>query len=90
MKVYTVKPLKWMQEKGRNPTRWRADTIFTTLNIRQDHPLHGKATYRFSFCVDEYYDEGESQHNTLKQAKKAAEKWYWQRLKPALKSMWVD
>jgi hypothetical protein len=90
--LYAIKPLGWKYstDNGGQWERWDCETIFCRLRVDRDRwPGSGGvpsvwSKWSFSWCVVEVYDEGKSFFDSLEEAKAAAEKWYMDRLMPAL------
>lgn len=68
--LYKIKPLKW---KNKGNDYYSADTIFGSYNIGKTYnPSRFEKKYEWSYCFDEYYDEGRFYVNSIAEAKQAA------------------
>lgn len=94
-KKYTLAPLAWRDESREDErdktTAFTASTVFCELRVEHwiekesddsggepcDHDV------RFSYCVDEYYDEGNESVESIEAGKRRAEEWYVERIKAA-------
>lgn len=76
--TYRIRPLQWKFYE--NIQRWDADTIFCQLHVEKDED----GTFRWKFCVDEFYDEGSETAESFDDGKAKAQAWYLNRLLPAL------
>lgn len=74
--TYKIKRLEWVP----NCQQWEANTIFGSLFVNQEED----GSVFFSYCVDEYYDEGRESCESIEEGKAKAEAWYLSRLVPAL------
>lgn len=84
--VYAVKPLEWVKN-NRSPEEgewWSASTVFNDFHVEYDP--EGCRTYLFRYCIDEYYDEGVVECESIADAKQKAEAYYLSRLLPALEA----
>lgn len=79
--TYKIKPLKW--KRAAPEGYWQAESIFGELFIRQPS-LGVRRSWAFKYCVDEYYDRGTIDAASFRDAKEKANKWYLERLMPAL------
>lgn len=85
VRLYKIKPLKWEGKLKEEFDSLNAYTPFGsyTINLNDPDSLH-EQKYLWSYCFDEYYDEGEFYADTLKEAKKACQKHWEERLSDAL------
>lgn len=94
MKTYTIKPIKWERTiyKGLDGDEitYSFRSIFGSMEVLK-YPSKLSSEYgwdtpiQFKYCFDEYYDEGYEHYSTVKEAKEQANKFYLERLLPALK-----
>ena len=80
MKLYKIKELKW---ESIGSGIYVAQTIFGNMRIEKLG-----FSYRFSYCFDEYYDEGSEIFDRGDEAKDYAEKFYKERLEDALEHVY--
>lgn len=84
--TYTINPLDWKIDKSGD---WQADTIFGALRVHDNNRWDDEGPdktvdLRFSYCVDEYYDEGSEPVASIDAGMARAWDWYLSRLMPAL------
>jgi hypothetical protein len=80
---YNVKPLEWRQIRPAEDEEgewWTASTVFGSFDVERDV---GNG-YRWRYCIDEYYDEGTHDCDSIADGKYQAEFFYRERLAPAL------
>lgn len=73
VKTYTIKPLKWKPCAAGQ--YWYADSAYGTWTIEK-----WPEGFRWSVCIDEFYDEPSGRCDTLEQAKDSAEAYYRERV----------
>jgi len=81
-KLYKIKPLDWIRANNLKST-YSVYTIFGNMRVE----YIGEGLYRWSYCFDEYYDEGWFDVDSLEEAKSEAEKFYLTRLLDALEEV---
>lgn len=88
--TYRIKPVSW----ERSPVHpddppacesWSASTIFGAYALKVVRDEHGGC--QWSWCIDEFYDEGSRDCESIKDGKRQAEAFYLERLLPALKEV---
>lgn len=80
--LYRVKPLEW--ERAKNYADWwTASTVFGAIDVEKDEDS-GKCHWRY--CFDEFYDQDSHECESVEAGKAAAERFYLDRLLPALES----
>lgn len=93
MKTYQIKPIKWEKSvneyEGKEIT-YQFNSIFGSIRIeilprKRAEELGWDTSVLFKYCFAEYYDEGHEYYSTVKEAKERANKFYLERLLPALK-----
>jgi len=83
-KSYKIKPLKWQGEVNESQSM-EARTPFGSYRIYEKSNVREWETkYSWSFCFDEYYDEGDFECNTVAEGKKSANKHWTERIEQAL------
>lgn len=89
-RLYVIAPLVWESRNDhdfKTEHHW-ADSPFGTLHvdevIREEGDENGPKEYKFSYCVDEFYDEGSEQVESIDDGKKRAEQFLIDRIMPAL------
>lgn len=96
LKTYTIKPIKWKRTvyKGSDGDKitYSFSSIFGPIRVlKYPHELSSEygwdAPIQFKYCFVEYYDEGHEYFSTVKEAKERANKFYLERLLPALKEI---
>ncbi len=93
MKRYTIKPLVWEKYDTGYMAGERAETAnFGSLSVETvvdeaDRDLEDETPWVFSWCVDEYYDEGTERFASKEAAKARANEWYLQRIKGDLEEV---
>lgn len=81
--LYRIKPLQWREGTDSEGLPWAmATTVFNNLNVTGDD----SGSFWWRYCVDEYYDKGSESCDSIEAGKAAAEKWYMDRLSPALEA----
>lgn len=81
--LYEIKPLAWEQTRDGD---WFAPTIFNQLDVRNNSDPDEEPDWRFRYCVDEFYDEGNERVESADAGKARAQEWYLERLMPALEA----
>ena len=82
MKTYRIRPLPWecVRPAGHEDGEWwyAPNTIFGMIQVYENH---------WSYCVDEYYDEGGGKCESCQDGMSKAEEWYVSRLMPAIEEV---
>ena len=81
-KTYRLKPLEWRQIRDSNHEDgewWTASTVFGSLDVESEC-----GGFLWRYCFDEYYDEGRHNCGSVNEGKGAAERFYLERILPAL------
>lgn len=81
--TYRIKPLQWEHYERDGYQTWHANSVFCELHV--DLEPDGHCYWRY--CIDEYYDEGQHDCESPEAGKAAAEKFYLDRLLPALEQI---
>lgn len=80
MKLYQISPLEWDGKTCGTEAFYTASTPFGQYAVSQDDD----GSCRWSYCFDEYYDDGTTHCDSLEDAKRLAEEHWQQRLLSAL------
>lgn len=84
-RAYTIRPLKWEHSKKKDSDEWSASTIFCTVYVHRWKDEDNRWTsWKFSYCIDEYYNEEQIDVDSAEDGKTKAEDWYLGLLMPAL------
>lgn len=83
MKTYTIKPLEWHHSAGGA----EASCVLGTLSVYRAEQDDGSFKWFWSYCFDEYYNEGYEECRTRKEGKEKAEALYVERIKQALEEV---
>lgn len=90
---YTIAPLKWGKDFSEDSQRYTSSVPMGRYSVwrhRQDFdPKQPWESWRWDYCFDEYYDEGEYSCDSAKDGKDAAWKNWLERILPALKPIAV-
>lgn len=83
--TYRIKPLEWrlVRDNEEEGAWWTASTVFGNLDVERS-PGEG---CRWRYCFDEYYDEGNLGCESIEAGKADAERFYLDRLLPALEAL---
>lgn len=90
MKKYTIKPLVWEEYTLHNLKRCNLQTIFCNFYVEERIEERLKLEHKvikWSYCVEEYYDEDSGYCDSLEEGKSICEKEFMNRLLPALKEI---
>ena len=81
MKLYKIRPLKWIGDITEDYDSIIASTPFGNYTITKRSEEDG---YCWGFCFDEYYDEDQTNCDTIQEGKKAAQAHWLNRISGAL------
>jgi hypothetical protein len=93
IEAYTIAPLKWEKDFSEERQQFRASVpmgSYTVSRTRKDWDENLPwESWKWAYCFDEYYDEGESDCDSAKDGKELAWKDWLNRIMPALKPVAV-
>lgn len=80
--LYRIKPLVWTFSEHDGYQSWSADSrVFKTLSVERNNWNDGEwSSWKFKWCVDEFYDEGAEEVESAEVGKKRAEEWFLSRV----------
>lgn len=88
-KKYTIRPLKWEHKKDDTSETFRAGVPMGSYEVKRHRAEFEESgewlAWQWSYCFDEYYDEGACECDSAKAGKDLAWSDWLQRIESALK-----
>lgn len=83
--TYRIKPLEWERQKHGGGIA--AYCVLGDFKVYKSEGEDGKFKWFWSYCFDEYFNEGYEECRTMKEGRQKAEALYIERIKQALEAV---